>query len=70
VGDARLTEIWTTAVEIANRYNGADGRYLNEAVRDGGLDFSDVAETAWIFGFSDLVDAHDFFAEFSDTRHR
>lgn len=70
VSDVRLREIWTTAVEIANKYNGADGRYLNEAIRDGGLDFSDVAETAWIFGFSDLVDANDFFEEFSDTKRR
>jgi len=66
----RLTKIWTTAVEIANKYNGADGRYLNEAIQAGGLDFSDVAETAWIFGFSDLVDANDFFEEFSDTKRR
>ena len=26
VSDDRLTEIWTTAIEIANRYNGAEGR--------------------------------------------
>lgn len=70
VSDVRLTEIWTTAVEIANTYNGAEGRYLNEAIRDGGLDFSDVAETTWIFGFNDLADANDFFDEFSGTRRR
>lgn len=70
VSDVRLTEIWTTAIEIANEYNGADGRYLNEAIRDGGLDFSDVAETAWIFGFSGLADANDFFEEFSGTKRR
>ena len=68
VRDDRLTEIWTTAIRIANEFNGADGRYLNEAIRDGGLDFSDVAETAWIFGFSDLADANDFFEAFSGTR--
>ena len=70
VSDVRLTEIWTMAVEVANKYNGADGRYLNEAIQDGGLDFSDVAETTWIFGFNDLTDANDFFAEFSDTGPR
>jgi hypothetical protein len=70
VSDVRLTEIWKMAIEIANKYNGADGRYLNEAIKDGGLDFSDVAETTWIFGFSDLADANDFFAEFSDTKRR
>jgi hypothetical protein len=70
VSDARLTEIWTAAVDVANKYNGADGRYLNEAIQSGGLDFSDVAETAWIFGFSELTDANDFFEEFSGTKPR
>ena len=70
VHDSRLTKIWTMAVGVANKYNGVDGRYLNEAIRDGGLDFSDVAETAWIFGFNDLTDANDFFEEFSGTEPR
>ena len=64
IGSPRLIEIWTTAIGIANTYNGRDGRYLNEAIEKGGLDFSDVTETAWIFGFRDLVDANDFFEEF------
>ena len=68
VSDARLQEIWATAVRIANTYNGAEGRYLNESIQKGGLDFSDAAEMAWIFGFSGLVDANDFFREFSDSR--
>ena len=70
VSDVRLTRIWTMAVEVANKYNGVDGRYLNEAIQNGGLDFSDVAETAWIFGFGDLTDANDFFEEFSGTKPR
>ena len=70
VSDARLTEIWTAAIEIANKYNGEDGRYLNQAILEGGLDFSDVVETTWIFGFSDLVDVNDFFEEFSGTKRR
>lgn len=68
VTDARLKSIWKKAIAIANTYNGADGRYLNESIKKGGLDFSDVAETAWIFGFSSLADANDFFQEFSTTR--
>ncbi len=68
VGDDRLAEIWAMAVEVANTYNGADDRYLNEAIQTGGLDFSDVAETAWIFGFNDLTDANDFFEEFSGNK--
>ena len=70
VSDVRLSETWAAAIEVANQYNGADGRYLNEAIQDGGLDFSDVVETAWIFGFSDLTDANDFFEEFSSTERR
>ena len=70
VSDARLREIWTAAIEVANQYNGADGRYHNEAVQNGGLDFSDVAETTWIFGFNDLTDANDFFEEFSSINRR
>ncbi len=64
IKDARLTDIWQTAIRLGNTYNGAEGRYLNAAIQKGGLDFSDVSETAWIFGFGDLVDARDFFEEF------
>ena len=62
--DPQLVRIWGMATEIANTYNGVDGRYLNTSIQKGGLDFSDVAETAWIFGFSGLEDAKDFFSEF------
>lgn len=64
VKDARLVRIWETAIEIANTYNGVDGRYLNTSIEAGGLDFSDVSETAWIFGFDDLEDANAFFSAF------
>ncbi|NQT61587.1 MAG: hypothetical protein HQ556_01400 [Candidatus Marinimicrobia bacterium] len=65
ITDQRLRAIWVKAVNIAKKYNGADGRYLNEAIMKGGLDFSDASETAWIFGFNNLVDAKDFFQEFA-----
>jgi hypothetical protein len=64
VSDARLVEIWEMAIAIANRYNAAEGRYLNTAIEAGGMDFSDVAETCWIFGFEALPDAEAFFKEF------
>ena len=64
VKDARLTAIWELAVQIANQYNGAEGRYLNTAIQAGGMDFSDVVETCWIFGYQDLLDAEAFFKEF------
>lgn len=60
--DERLTAIWNKAIAIADTYNGADGRYLNESIKRGGLDFSDAAETTWIFGFNDLSTAEEFFA--------
>lgn len=64
VADPRLVSIWNTAIAIANSYNGVDGRYLNKSIQNGGLDFSDVAEVTWIFGFSGLADARAFFSEF------
>lgn len=64
VRDADLVAVWETAIDIADTYNGADGRYLNEAIQAGGLDFSDVSEACWIFGFDHLADAEAFFEEF------
>lgn len=70
VSDERLITIWEKAIQIGNVYNAADGRYLNESVMQGGLDFSDASETTWIFGFNDLVDTNDFFREFSTGSER
>jgi hypothetical protein len=67
VTDAHLIAVWDKAITIADTHNGADGRYLNESIKKGGLDFSDVSETVWIFGFGDLLDAHEFFHEFSSA---
>lgn len=65
INDTRLISIWEKAIVLANIYNGADDRYLNESVMKGGLDFSDASETCWIFGFNNLVDSNEFFQEFS-----
>jgi len=54
-------KIWRMAVGIANRYNGNEGRYSNEAVKAGGLDFSDLSETCYILGIGDIVDGKEFF---------
>jgi hypothetical protein len=67
IRDDRLVDVWETAIAIADTFNGADGRYLNEAVAAGGLDFSDVSETCWIFGFEGLENTDAFFAEFGDS---
>ena len=66
LSDPRLTEIWQLAVDIGNRYNGVDGRYLNEAVKAGGLDFSDLSEICWMLGLEDIRDTEEFFERFGE----
>ena len=61
ISDPDLREVWQLAIDIGNRYNGADGRYQNEAIAGGGLDFSDFSEVWWIFGLPEMYDAPDFF---------
>ena len=68
ITDSKLVEIWNLAIEIGHRYNGKEGRYLNKSVAAGGLDFSDLAETLYIFGMEDVVDANDFFSRFATTK--
>jgi hypothetical protein len=55
------------AIEIANKYNGKEDRYKNPEIANGGLDFSDVSETCWIFGFESLINIEQFFQEFSTS---
>ncbi len=64
LSDPHLLSVWQTAIDIANKYNGHAGRYLNESIAAGGLDFSDFSEVCWIFGLNELKDAHDFFGTF------
>jgi hypothetical protein len=52
---------WRIAREIGNRDNGREGRYLNESIQAGGLDFSDAVESCWIFGCDALADVEAFF---------
>ncbi len=68
ISDPKVLHIWNMAIEIANRYNGKDNRYKNPAIAKGGLDFSDVAEMCWIFGFNNIVDVKQFFKEFSSSK--
>jgi hypothetical protein len=56
--------VWRLARETADRFNGQRGRYFNEAIGAGGMDFSDTAEVCWILGLEDLPDADAFVAEF------
>ncbi|MDW3191142.1 MAG: hypothetical protein R8G66_02220 [Cytophagales bacterium] len=64
VNDEELIEIWNLAIELGSQYNGKEGRYNNEAVAKGGLDFSDTCEIMFILGYSDLKDASAFFEKF------
>lgn len=64
VNDAELINIWHQANRLAIQYNGKDGRYVNEAMRAGGLDFSDTAEVCWILGLENLEDTEAFFTYF------
>lgn len=61
-----LIDIWQLAINISNEYNGKDGRYRNEAISAGGLDFSDLAEVCWILGLQDIKDTEHFFTLYSD----
>ncbi len=62
MSDPELTAIWQLAVSISDEYNGKDGRYNNEAISTGGLDFSDLAEVCWILGIQNIKDTEHFFS--------
>ncbi len=66
ISDPTLIEIWQLAVDLSNRYNGKEGRYHNEAVSAGGLDFSDFSEVCWILGLQDIKDTEHFFNLFAN----
>ncbi len=63
-----VLSLWEMAVELGNQYNGKQGRYKNEAIANGGLDFSDTSEIMYILGYADLVDSNDFFDQFGSGR--
>ena len=64
ISDPDLLNIWKSAIALCNQYNGKEGRYLNEAIALGGLDFSDLSEVCWILGLEDITDIDDFFIRF------
>jgi len=66
ITDDNLVNIWEMAIKIANRYNGKEGRYLNEAIANGGLDFSDLSEVCYILNLEELTDANAFFDYFKN----
>jgi len=68
IKNQRLSDIWTLAIDLGNQYNGKEGRYNNEAVSSGGLDFSDLSETCWILGAESIKDVDQFFNDFVNKR--
>jgi len=53
-------------VDLGNKYNAKDGRYNNEAVSAGGLDFSDLSEVCWILGLEEIKDTEQFFSIYTN----
>ncbi len=66
IANPRLIAIWQLAVDLSDKYNGKEGRYNNEAISAGGLDFSDLSEVCWIFGLQDIKDTEHFFNLYSN----
>ncbi|MDC6405974.1 MULTISPECIES: hypothetical protein [Maribacter] len=61
VTDPQLKSVWELAVDLSNKYNGKEGRYLNEAVQQNGVDFSDLSEVCWMLRLEDIKDTEEFF---------
>lgn len=64
ITEPHLIHIWETAIAIANKYNGQEGRYLNKSIAEGGFDFSDMTEVAWILELEEVPDIESFFSVF------
>ena len=65
LNNQQLTLVWNTAIRLGNQYNGKDGRYLNQSVAEGGLDFSDLSEVCYILNLMNIKDADEFFTYFN-----
>ncbi|MBT8181995.1 MAG: hypothetical protein KJO53_10440 [Eudoraea sp.] len=66
IKDPKLVSIWQLAIDLGNKYNGKEGRYNNEAIAAGGLDFSDLSEVCWILGIAYIKDTAQFFSLYSN----
>lgn len=61
ITNPEMRKIWQLAIDLSNKYNGKEGRYYNEAIAAGGLDFSDLSEVCWILGIGNIKDTEHFF---------
>jgi hypothetical protein len=64
VADPEVGALWTEARRLANEKNVPGIFFVNENIKAGGFDFSDVSEDCWVFGFETLPGVPDFFDEF------
>lgn len=65
VTDLELKSVWELAVALSDKYNGKEGRYLNEAIEENGLDFSDLSEVCWMLKLEDIRDTEEFFGRYT-----
>lgn len=63
INNHKLRRIWQKADMLCNQFNGKDGRYDNDAITNGGVDFSDLVETCYIFEL-DIADSEGFFSRY------
>jgi len=61
ITNPEMRKIWQLAIDLSNKFNGKEGRYYNEAIAAGGLDFSDLSEVCWILGIRNIKDTEHFF---------
>ncbi len=64
IKNSKLLKIWQEADRLCTQFNGMEGRYDNEAISNGGVDFSDLAETCYILGLNKIKDSKEFFSRF------
>jgi hypothetical protein len=66
ITDPKLVGIWQLAIDLSNTYNNEEGRYNNEAITAGGLDFSDFSEVCYILGMQNIKDTAQFFTKYGN----
>ncbi len=68
IENANLLMVWEKAIALGNKYNGKEGRYLNESIAKGGLDFSDLSEICYMLKLKEIRDGLEFFSRFRANR--
>lgn len=66
VTNPKSVKVWEMANALCEKYNGKEGRYINEAINKGGFDFSDMAEISWILLVENADTVKEFFEVFGE----